>query len=169
MPQNIEIKARVADPEALLARAESLATAAPEVIMQSDTFFRVPRGRLKLREFTGGRGELICYERPDDKGPKTSTYDIAPTGDGAALRRVLGAALEVQGVVRKKRVLVMAGRTRIHLDEVEGLGSFMELEVVLGEGESRVDGEKEAADLMEKLGITPADLVRGAYIDLLTR
>lgn len=167
MPENIEIKARVADPEALLARAESLATEETCTILQTDTFFLVPTGRLKVREFADGSGELICYERPDGEGLKTSTYDIARTGDGAALRRVLATVLDVRGVVRKKRLLVMAGRTRIHLDEVEGLGSFMELEVVLAEGDSRSGGEEEAAGLMEKLGITSADLVRGAYIDLL--
>ena len=167
MPENIEIKARVPDPEALLARAEALATEETQTILQTDTFFQVPTGRLKVREFADGSGELICYERPDGEGPKTSTYDIARTGDGAALRRVLAAALDVRGVVSKKRLLVMVGRTRIHLDEVEGLGSFMELEVVLAGDDSRSQGEKEAAELMEKLGITSADLVRGAYIDLL--
>jgi predicted adenylyl cyclase CyaB len=167
MPANIEIKARVSDPQAFLTRARTLTGAEPETILQTDTFFHCETGRLKVREFADGTGELISYHRPDAEGPKTSSYAIARTTDAGALRDVLGATLKVQGVVRKKRLLLMAGRTRIHLDEVEGLGSFMELEVVLTEDDDPEDGEKEAADLMAKLGVVPDDLVRGAYIDLM--
>ena len=97
----------------------------------------------------------------------TSSYAIARTNDAGTLRDVLAAALSVRGVVHKKRLLLLAGRTRIHLDEVEGLGSFLELEVVLSKGDDPKVGEKEAAHLMEKLGILPGDLVSGAYIDLM--
>ena len=169
MPANIEIKARVSDPAALLTRARKLTGAEPEIILQTDTFFHVETGRLKIREFADGTGELISYHRPDAEGPKTSSYAIVRTTDAGALRDVLAAVLPVRGVVRKKRLLLRAGRTRIHLDDVEGLGSFMELEVVLAEGEDRDGGEREAADLMKKLGIMPDDLVRGAYIDLLEK
>lgn len=167
MPANIEIKARVSDPEPLLARARRLTGAEPETILQTDTFFHCETGRLKVREFADGTGELISYHRPDAEGPKTSSYAIARTTDAGALRDVLAATLEVLGVVRKKRLLLIFGRTRIHLDEVEGLGSFMELEVVLTGDDDPGDGEKEAAGLMKKLGIVPDDLVRGAYIDLM--
>ncbi len=167
MPANIEIKARVSDPATLLANARALTGAEPEIILQTDTFFQAETGRLKVREFADGTGELICYRRPDAEGPKTSSYAIARTTDAGALRDVLAAALQVQGVVRKKRLLFLAGRTRIHLDEVEGLGSYMELEVVLAEGDDPGGGENEAADLMKRLGVMPDDLVRGAYIDLM--
>ena len=167
MPSNIEIKARVSDPEAILVRARKLTGAEPEIILQTDTFFHAEKGRLKIREFADGTGELISYHRPDAEGPKTSSYGISPTSKARVLIDVLAAALPVRGVVRKKRLLFLAGRTRIHLDQVEGLGSFMELEVVLAEGDDIKDGEREAAELMEKLGIKPEDLVRGAYIDLL--
>ena len=169
MPSNIEIKARVSDPEAILAKARKLAGDEPEIILQTDTFFHAETGRLKIREFADGTGELISYHRPDAEGPKTSSYGIAPTNDAGVLKDVLAAALPVRGVVKKKRLLFLAGRTRIHLDEVEGLGSFMELEVVLAEDDDPMDGEKEAADLMKKLGIKPEDLVSGAYIDLLEK
>lgn len=167
MPANIEIKARVSDPEAILSRARKLTGAEPETILQTDTFFHAETGRLKIRAFADGTGELISYQRPDAEGPKTSNYAIAPTPDAGALLDVLAAALSVRGVVRKKRMLLLAGRTRIHLDEVEGLGSFMELEVVLTEGDDPKGGAREAADLMKKLGIMPTDLVCGAYIDLM--
>ncbi len=167
MPANIEIKARVSDPEAILIKAKILTGAEPETILQTDTFFHAETGRLKIREFADGTGELISYHRPDAEGPKTSSYAIVRTADAGALRDVLAAVLPVRGVVRKKRLLLLAGRTRIHLDQVEGLGSFMELEVVLAEGDNKDDGEREAADLMKRLGVMPGDLVRGAYIDLM--
>ncbi len=167
MPANIEIKARVSDPATLLAKARALTGDEPEIIMQTDTFFQAETGRLKVREFEDGTGELISYHRPDAEGPKTSSYAISRTADAGALRDVLAAVLPVRGVVRKKRLLFLTGRTRIHLDEVEGLGSFMELEVVLAGGDSQDGGEREAAELMGRLGITSGDLVSGAYIDLM--
>jgi predicted adenylyl cyclase CyaB len=169
MPENIEIKARVSDPAALMNRALDLASAPPITILQKDTFFKVAEGRLKTREFPGGQAELIFYRRPDSTGPKSSDYSISRTEDGAGLLDILASALEVRGVVTKRRILLLAGRTRIHLDEVEDLGSFMELEVVLEEGEDPARGEAEAAELMKKLQIAPDDLVSGAYIDLLEK
>ena len=167
MARNIEIKAAVDDLPALTARAARLATAGPTVIHQDDTFFRCPQGRLKLRAFGDGRGELIFYRRADATGPKTSHYEIVPTGDPDLLREVLSAAYGVAGRVVKRRTLFLAGRTRIHLDEVQGLGDFMELEVVLATGDSEVDGMAEARALMAALGIADAALREGAYVDLL--
>lgn len=167
MPANIEIKARVADPQALLTAAQNLAGTEPEIIRQTDTFFQVAEGRLKVREFADGTGELIFYRRGDFEGPKTSDYAISRTDDGATLAKLLASALPVRGVVQKNRLLLLVGRTRIHLDEVEGLGSFMELEVVLADGEDPAGGHAEADQLMRALKIKPNDLVSGAYIDLL--
>lgn len=167
MPSNVEIKARLSDPEAVAARVRELATKPEVVIRQRDTFFVCPEGRLKLREFGDGTGELIHYHRPDQSGPKVSRYSLAPTPHAAPLLATLQAALPVLGVVAKTRRLLMCGRTRIHLDEVEGLGSFLELEVVLAEAESVADGEREAHGLLGELGITDADLIEGAYLDLI--
>jgi predicted adenylyl cyclase CyaB len=165
--RNVEIKARVDDPVALRARVAALATAAPVVVGQRDIFFTVAHGRLKLRGFEDGTGELIFYEREDTTGPKTSTYSRSPCADAAGMEAVLGHALGVRGVVDKRRELFMIGRTRVHLDDVRGLGHFLELEVVLGESEAAADGEREAGDLLAKLGVTAAALVAPAYIDLL--
>ena len=167
MPRNVEIKARVADPDALAAAALALADGPPTHIRQHDTFYRAPTGRLKLRDFGDGRGELIAYDRPDQSGPKTSRYVIAPTDVPAALHEALTAALGVRGVVAKERTLLMRGRTRIHLDAVADLGHFMELEVVLADDESEAAGLAEAEELMTALGVGPDALVRAAYIDLL--
>jgi predicted adenylyl cyclase CyaB len=89
--------------------------------------------------------------------------------DPTAVGAVLAAALGVRGVVRKRRRLYLIGRTRVHLDQVEGLGGFIELEVVLGEGEAASQGEAVAVELMDRLGIARSDLVRGAYLDLLVQ
>ena len=167
--RNIEIKARVADLDAVEARAAALADSGPVDIHQDDTFFPCARGRLKLREFATGDGQLIHYDRPDQGGPKLSDYVIAPTVDPAALREALTRACGTAGRVRKHRRLYLAGRTRIHLDRVAGLGDFLELEVVLATDDDLAGGEAEARRLMAALGIAEADLVEGAYIDLMGR
>lgn len=169
MPSNIEIKAHVHDFPDLQRRAAALSDNSEQVIPQEDTFFVTPRGRLKLRQLSPQHGQLVWYERGDSAGPKLSNYLIAETSDPAALKQALTAALGVRGVVRKIRHLYLAGQTRIHLDEVEGLGNFMELEVVLREGQSDEEGKAIAADLMGKLGIKEEDLIQGAYMDLLDK
>jgi len=168
MPRNVEIKARVGDPLALMQRTRQLAGADPEVFTQHDVFFHCPSGRLKLRRFADGSGELIAYQRPDARGPKTSHYQVVPCADPAALAGALAAALGVLGEVRKTRRLWLVGRTRVHLDEVDGLGHFVELEVVLGADEPATAGEREAARLMTALGIDRTALVAAAYLDLMT-
>jgi len=167
MPGNIEIKARVDEMAELRRRAEGLADSGPMVIRQSDTFFECPRGRLKLRVIDGDAGELIHYHRPDTAGPCRSDYRIVRVPEPAALREALERAWGVLGVVDKERTLYHAGQTRIHLDRVAGLGDFMELEVVLRNGQDPADGAAVAKDLMARLGISPADLVDRAYLDLL--
>lgn len=167
MATNIEIKARVRDMSALRAIAERLSDVPCTVLLQEDTFFHVPRGRLKLRVLRPDRGQLIYYERADAAGPKLSEYFVVPTADPAALKEVLARCLGIRGVVRKRRSLYWMGNTRVHLDEVEGLGSFLELEVLLGSGQSHDEGQAVARELMAKLGIEQSDLIEGAYMDLL--
>ena len=169
MPRNVEIKARVHDFEALQQRAATLADGPATIIDQLDTFYITPRGRLKLRVFEPDRCELIQYTRADDSAAKTSTYDIVSSDDPASLSRILESALPIRGVVTKRRHLYFIGATRVHLDEVEGLGTFVELEVVLSEGQTTEYGAAIAEDLMMKLGIRTDDLISGAYIDLQER
>ena len=167
MPRNVEIKARVDGIDALATRVAAFADEGPIEIAQDDTFFRCATGRLKLRAFSGGTGELIFYRRADGAGPKESSYLIAPTPAPDALRDVLSRAYGPAGRVRKERTLYLAGRTRIHLDRVDGLGEFIELEVVLAPDEPAQHGVEEALALMARLGVDPAALVEGAYVDLL--
>jgi len=167
MARNIEIKARIPSINALEAAVAALADDGPTPIAQDDTFFPCPSGRLKLRELTATEGQLIFYQRPDAAGPQASHYDTAPTDAPAGLRRVLAKALGTGGRVRKKRTLYRCGRTRVHLDRVEGLGDFLELEVVLAQGEAEASGLAEARRLMAALGIAEDSLIAGAYVDLL--
>jgi adenylate cyclase class IV len=168
MARNVEVKARIDSVEALLPRARALADGEPTLITQDDTFFGCAHGRLKLRDFGNGRGELIAYQRADTAGPKLSDYVRAPTTDPAALRDALTHALGLVGRVRKTRHLLMTGATRIHLDRVQDLGDFLELEVVLREGQSAEEGEAIAARLLRELGIAATQQVAGAYLDLLS-
>lgn len=165
--RNIEIKARVTDLQAVEARAASLADEGPFDIAQDDTFFNCRQGRLKLRELAPDSGQLIHYQRPDQGGPKLSRYVIAPTPDPAALREALTRAYGLAGRVLKHRRLYLVGRTRIHLDRVEGLGDFLELEVVLAPQDDLAAGEAEARRIMHSLGIEDDALIEGAYVDLL--
>jgi len=167
MASNIEIKARVDDFDALKTRAESLSDQPLQVIPQEDTFFNTEKGRLKLRVLSPDLGYLIYYERPDQDGPKRSDYHLAETRDPENLKNALSLALGVRGAVRKTRYLYMVGQTRIHLDDVEGLGHFMELEVVMREGQSGAEGQAIAEDLMRRLGVWEDALLEGAYMDLL--
>ena len=169
MPANIEIKARVPDFEALRRRADQLRDTPVQVIPQEDTFFNCLNGRLKLRELGPQRGQIVYYHRADVAGPKLSEYQIFETGDPAGLKSILSAAYGVRGVVSKVRYLYMVGQTRIHLDEVSGLGKFMELEIVLRPGQTDAEGQSIAENLMSKLDIKPGDLIEGAYMDLLEK
>jgi predicted adenylyl cyclase CyaB len=167
MSRNIEIKARVANMEALAAKAAALAAAGPVEIAQDDTFFSCDSGRLKLRTFSDGTGELIFYRRANERGPKESFYVRSPTAAPKLLRQALSLAYGEIGSVIKHRTLFLVGRTRLHLDKVEGLGQFLELEVVLDDDEPAESGAREAQNLMKELGIEPDHLVECAYIDLL--
>lgn len=167
MATNIEIKARVDDFENLKARAASLSDQPLKIIPQEDTFFNIEKGRLKLRIQVPDQGYLIYYERPDQDGPKRSDYHLAETHDPQSLKTTLALALGIRGVVKKTRYLYMVGQTRIHLDEVEGLGHFVELEVVMREGQGDAEGQAIAEDLMRRLGVRDDALIEGAYMDLL--
>jgi predicted adenylyl cyclase CyaB len=167
LPSNIEIKARAGNFDEIRRRADELSAAPVEVIPQEDIFFNTPQGRLKLRILSEDRGQLIYYTRPDQEGPKRSDYHIFHTTDPDNLKQILELAYGIRGVVRKTRYLYLVGQTRVHLDDVEGLGQFMELEVVMQEGQSDLEGQAIAEGLMASLGVERSDLLEGAYMDLL--
>ncbi|PTU30566.1 class IV adenylate cyclase [Stenotrophobium rhamnosiphilum] len=167
MPRNIEIKARIQSVQTLVPKAAAVATSGPIEITQDDTFFRCESGRLKLRAFSATEGELIFYRRANEQGPKESFYVRTPTANPEGLRECLSLAYGQVGRVLKHRTLYLVGRTRVHLDQVKGLGHFLELEVVLEENEPIEVGVAEAHSLLGQLGVEPSQLVETAYVDLL--
>ncbi|PIE03709.1 MAG: adenylate cyclase [Acidobacteria bacterium] len=166
MGRNTEIKAKLDSIEAAITELENLSTEGPFVLFQEDTFYNTEKGRLKWRRMPD-REELIYYHRPDTAEPCISQYRIVDVSKQSQLKEVLGLALGMKGQVKKKRTLYLVGQTRVHLDEVEGLGSFMELEVVLREDQTEKEGQEIAHTLMKKLGIQEQCLLDSAYIDML--
>jgi adenylate cyclase class 2 len=128
--RNVELKATDPDPGSSLQVCRDLGAADHGVIQQRDTYFNVERGGLKLREELPGRPHLIQFERADQSEQRQSNYRIVEVDDGVTLRAALEAALGVRGVVEKRRHLFLWQQVRIHLDEVDGLGCFIELEAV---------------------------------------
>ena len=169
MSRNIEIKAHARNFEAQKEAARELSTCEPEIIVQEDIFFKVNHGRLKLRVLSSDCAELIFYTRADQQGPKLSNYEISITNDPKGMKSILESAYGIRATVTKSRLLFMKGRTRIYFDDVESLGKFIELEVVLSEDDDLSEGQNEAAELMESLGIENAHLIECAYVDLLDR
>jgi adenylate cyclase, class 2 len=167
MPRNIELKARLPDPAAATAVAERLCGRIAKMERQIDTYFRCTRGRLKLREIDGRKAELIWYERPDRAEAKASDYLIVPVADPAGLKQALTLALGIRGIIGKLRRIYLFKNVRIHLDEVDGEGSFLEFEAVLGDGGGADEGERLVGELQREFGIAPADLLTGSYGDML--
>jgi len=163
--RNLEFKARLADPKATLARARALGADLWGDLRQTDTYFRVPRGRLKLRETAGFQAELIFYERDEHGASRLSDYDVAHSQEPEALHRLLERAFGVLAVVRKQRTLLLLDATRIHLDNVEGLGRFLEIEVPVREDEAAAQARLDW--LIGTLGLAWSDCLRTSYLDLL--
>ncbi len=164
---NVELKARDPDPESTAARCLTLGATDHGVLEQRDTYFTARSGRLKLREQTGSGSELIAYRRPDDASAAESTYVRAPVAPGAAIAEALDAALGTTVVVAKRRRLLIWEGVRIHLDEVAGLGTFVEFEAVLPEAGDRATAHEKLARLRSELAIPDEALVSGGYCDLL--
>jgi len=167
MNRNIEMKARVACLDKMQRMLEALSDTPCQALDQEDTFFRTSSGRLKLRVTLGRDAELIYYERPDVPELRESRYVRSGVVDPVLLQRMLSAALGVEGVVRKRRLLYTIGQTRLHLDTVENLGTFLEIEVVLTPGQGADEGQRIAHELTGHLQIAADDIVPYAYVDLL--
>ncbi|VDO28415.1 unnamed protein product [Haemonchus placei] len=133
MLRNVEIKARVRNRDEVLRLASELTGEQPTILKQHDLFYNAPEGRLKMRTVEENgihRSELIWYDRPNFAGPKESKFnklDI-PEGINEGLSAILRCSMGLKGKIKKTRALFIYGRTRIHIDYVDGLGDFMELE-----------------------------------------
>jgi predicted adenylyl cyclase CyaB len=173
--RNLELKVRLPAKglAAVRARIEALGVAV-ERLCQHDRYFTVPEGRLKLRTISydteSSRAELIAYRRPDTDGSRWSSYRIAPLdpAEVAPLAAALEHVMPVLVEVRKRRDVAMLGATRIHLDVVEELGAFVELETVIGE-QADNEAEREHREVIERLGLDAWPAEAGSYSDLLRR
>jgi homotetrameric cytidine deaminase len=163
--RNVELKATDPDPARSLEACLQLGADDRGVLRQRDTYFRVPSGRLKLREEEPGGASLVQYDRVDAAEARESRYRLVPVPDPAETRAALEAALGTLAVVDKERHLLMWQGVRIHLDDVVGLGSFIELEGV-AEQDSDLLGELEkVTQLTEALDIAPERILRTSYSD----
>jgi predicted adenylyl cyclase CyaB len=165
--RNLEFKARIDDPKALQGRARALGFDLWGDLRQTDTYFDVPRGRLKLRETAGFPAELVFYQRDEASDLRPSDYDTASVADGTALKSMLTAALGVRAVVRKRRTLLLLDTTRMHLDNVDSLGWFLEFEVPVRDGDEAAAAER-LEMLLRDLRFTWEDCIRASYLDLIT-
>jgi adenylate cyclase class 2 len=163
---NLELKARDRDPGRSVAVCGEIGATDEGTLSQLDTYFAVPHGRLKLREQTPGDAQLIAYERADDRGSKESRYRIVAVPDPAELKAALGATLGIRVEVRKQRRLFIYEGVRIHLDEVDGLGSFIEFEGVATAERGTDSFGSLLGDLRRHLGIEDDDLLAVSYSDL---
>ena len=164
--RNLEIKATAGSLAATRRRLRALPGAARHATLrQTDWYFRVPSGRLKLRVVGGGRsGEVIAYLRPDRTAARTSEFQRLPAADAAGTRRLLERMLGAEGCVRKRREVWLYRNARIHLDTVEGLGRFIEIEVVMTQGLPQARALMK--QLREVLGISSGDLLAGSYAEM---
>lgn len=165
MPRNLEIKARIADAEGAIGVAQALQARPAGDLAQTDTYFHVPHGRLKLRETEGCPAELIHYHREEASSRRSSDFEICIVQDTACLQAILRSACGLRAVVRKRRRVFLLDSSRIHVDTVETLGAFLEFEVP-------VDSSEEAASrtldyLIARFEVGEEDFIRGSYVDLL--
>ena len=167
MPSNIEIKFRVHDLDAVEANAAAIADHGPEILLQEDVFFNVATGRLKLRKFADGSAELIAYHRVDSDSIRESRWYAYATQSPDTLQQALALTAGESVTVKKHRTLYLIGNTRVHLDRVQSLGTFVELEVVLAENQTNEDGSQVANELVQRLGLDSAERIAVAYADLL--
>ena len=167
-PRNLELKARQVDLNAARKAVQAIAEVRTGgVEFQVDTYFHVPHGRLKLREINEESATLISYERPDQAIARICSYHLVPVPDPNSMKAALVAALGLRGVVRKRREIYCWHNVRIHLDEVSGLGTFVELEAVLVPDDDEKLAQERLNQLCKVIGIVPGDLLGQSNADLL--
>ena len=165
--RNIELKAKISDLERARRTAESIATERLGTEHQVDTYFHCPHGRLKLRQIDRSPAQLIWYARSDRPAARASDYLVVPISNPETLKAALAAALGTRVVVEKRREIFLWHNVRIHLDQVERLGEFIELEAALDPQQDDAVGHARLDELGKLFQIGRDDLVSGSYSDLL--
>lgn len=166
MPINLELKARIESPAHALRVVRRIARPGA-ILFQTDTYFKIKNGRLKLRECSNAAPELIYYKRNEERGERWSTYYVAPLKRKSEMKGILENALGKRIVVRKRRRLWFYKNARIHLDTVYNLGHFIEFEVVLVSG--RDQARYLLAELIELFKVEKEGILRCSYSDLIEK
>ena len=165
--KNIEIKTPVDSHEAIERKLVEIGAAKTWCRWQRDTFFNTSNGWLKIREAEGCAGELIGYERPvDESGPRPSTYDLFDLQEVERWRGMLERVLGTKQVVEKTRTLWIWKQTRIHLDRVNQLGEFLELEAVAKEI-TLEEAYDQAEFMIRELDLDAANFISVPYAEML--
>jgi len=167
--RNIELKARLNDLAAARQVAQAIATAELGTQIQTDTYFNCPQGRLKLRQIEHAPAQLVWYLRPDEEGAKSSDYRLVPVTNPETLKAALDSAYGIWCVVRKRREIFLWDNVRIHLDDVDRLGVFLEFEAVLNNQLQDEAGHAQLAELSRRFSLQATDLLAGSYSDLLSK
>ncbi|QOJ16101.1 MAG: class IV adenylate cyclase [Phycisphaeraceae bacterium] len=162
--QNVEFKAELRDPELARAQCRLIGAGLVGTFRQQDTYYRMPDGRLKKRETAGAPVEWIFYHRPNLVRPKLSNFTILT--DAQATTRWGTASLRPWLVVRKTRELWMIDNTRIHFDDVEGLGRFLEFEARASAKYSVAECHRIVDHLREQFGPALGEPISVGYCDL---
>jgi len=165
---NIELKARLKDFDRAVQIASELQAEDCGAMRQIDTYFNARLGRLKIRQINGqASGQVVAYDRPDKTEARACQYDLAEAPDAAALAAALERALGIRCVVRKTRRLFLWKNVRIHLDQVEGLGNFLEFEAVLGPKDDPAEARRDLAALSARFGVEREDILPASYGDMI--
>ncbi|MFW6107206.1 MAG: class IV adenylate cyclase [bacterium] len=167
--RNIELKARCPDLAGAEAACRRLGARRAWTRRQTDVYFAASRGRLKLRIEEPGGATLVAYHREDRPAARESRYELTPVDQPQAALAELAARHGLAGRVEKTRTLYQLATVRIHLDAVRGLGTFVELEAAMGEGDAEDAVRQRVGRLAEELGVEPGHLVGVSYRDLLAR
>jgi adenylate cyclase class 2 len=164
--QNLEAKFKLHDLERARKQAEAIKYEFRATLVQRDTFFRVREGKLKLREEESG-ASMIFYGRQDSRDLKLSSYEIVPIVEPEKTREMMTQALGTIATVKKTRILMMRDHVRLHLDRVDGLGEFGEIEAVLGEHGDPERSRPAVDELLRALDVNRKNLIAASYFEML--
>lgn len=164
--RNVEIKARDVVPERTLEACRKLGAVDCGLLWQRDTYFNASLGRLKLREQRPGRSQLIHYERAEGADQRESRYRILEVGEAEPIRDFLAGSLGVHATVTKRRRLFLWRSVRIHLDDVEGQGKFIEFEAVAPPDSDLTAEHELITELRTRLAVPDDSLIAESYASL---
>lgn len=166
---NVEIKAVCKDPQFIRQYLLDQKAEFRGTDEQTDTYFNVPFGRLKLRE-GNIENNLIFYERTNQAGPKNSHFNLVKVEDAKGLKEVLTKSNGVKTIVKKKREIYYITNVKFHIDEVPGLGSFVEIEAGNILADLSQEELKAQCDFyLKAFGVSPTDLIEVSYSDMLLK